>query len=274
MSLNLVNAISSRQFGRKARESLELSAVRAGMKKPRMAVSGFIDAAVVLFLAFFISGFVTLVFLFVPALGIALLALSLISLRAPSIVLSALAASRVKRIESELPFMLRYLSQLLEIGLTPEAALEQISRMESFSELSEVLFEALSEKQKGKLLENALSDLDSRLDSKPLSEAVSTIIQTLRLGSSPEALRITRRLAERMIEDKKREYLGFTAKSQVFLVVFIMLSAIVPAIIAFIVAFGGLMRPQGSAMVYAIFLVILPLVSIAELAFLKLNSPV
>lgn len=271
---SILGALSSHQFGPKAREMLELAAVRAGLRKPHTAVSGMIDAALMLFLAFFASGVVALTLLSLPLLGLALLVVSVVSLRMPAIALDILAGSRVKRIESELPFMLRYFSQLLEIGMTPEASLEKICSMESFGELRLVLSEALAEKQKGKLLEKALSDLDSRLGSPQLSEAVSTIIQTLRLGSSPEALRITRRLAERMIEDKKREYVGFTAKSQVFLVVFIMLSAVVPAIIAFIVAFGGLMRPQSNIVVYAVFLVILPLISFAELAILKMNSPV
>jgi len=271
---SILGALSSHQFGPKARERLELAAVRAGLRKPHTAVSGMIDAALMLFLAFFASGVVALTLLSLPLLGLALLVVSVVSLRMPAIALDILAGSRVKRIESELPFMLRYFSQLLEIGMTPEASLDKICGMESFGELRIVLSEALAEKQKGKLLEKALSDLDERLGSAQLSEAVSTIIQTLRLGSSVEALRITRRLAERMIEDKKREYVGFTAKSQVFLVVFIMLSAVVPAIIAFIVAFGGLMRPQSNAVVYAVFLVILPIVSFAELAILKMNSPV
>ena len=272
---SLIDWLVNQQFDAAKKRKLVMLSRRAGHARKGAEISRLIEAAVILFLALLVSGILTITFLSMPLSGLLLLGASVLSLRLPEIILSILARFRIKRIESELPFMLRYFAQLLELGVIPEAALKQISRMESFGELGVILSEALSEKQKGKLLEKALSDMDARLGSKKhLGETVSTIIQTLRLGTSKESLRITRRLAARMIEEKKREYLSFTAKSQVLLIVFTMLSAVIPAIIAFIVAFGGLVRPYKSFTIYAIFLIILPALSIIELLVLKLNSPV
>lgn len=265
----LLSKLAEKNFGKRGLSALETRIINAGLSIKPVEVA---KISIILLALFAMAG-IALLFV-MPLAGLFLLFLSVVAYRAPAKLLDFLAAMRRKRTESELPFALRYFSQLLSIGLTPEGALSRVSRMD-FGEFSRLLACALGENRKGKMLEAALLDIDRTIDSERMRETVSVIIQTLRLGPSEEGNRITLRLAHRMMEQKKGEYEGFAARSQVLLVVQVAVSAIIPAVVAFFAAFGGFLggAPLGQLAIYSIFLFVLPALSLFGLLYMKLVHP-
>ncbi len=263
---DFLSGMAARNFGRAGLLDIERRIRNAGFSLKPMEVA---KISVLLLATFAFLGIAVLPFL--PIGGMVFFLLAIAAYRAPSKFLDYLAGVRRKKMESELPFALRYFSQLLGMGLTPEAALSKLSKMD-FGETSRLLSVAMDENRKGKMLENALRDLDHTIDSERLREAISVIIQTLRLGPSEEGNRISLRLARRMMEEKKREYESFAAKSQILLVVQVAVSAIIPAVVAFVSAFGGGFLGSG-LLVYMAFLAVLPALSLAGFAYLKLVHP-
>ncbi len=263
---DFLSGIAARNFGRAGLLDIERKIRNAGISLKPLEIA---KISVLLLAAFVLLGIAALPFL--PIGGLVLFVLAIAAYRAPSRLLDYAAGVRRKKMESELPFALRYFSQLLVIGLTPEAALSKIAKMD-FGETSRLLGRAMEENRKGKMLENALRDLDHTIDSEGLREAVSVIIQTLRLGPSDEGNRISLRLARRMMEEKKGEYESFAAKSQILLVVQVAVSAIIPAVVAFASAFGGGFLGSG-LLIYMVFLAVLPALSLAGFAYLKLVHP-
>lgn len=262
---DVLAGIAERNFGAKGLLDIDRKIRNAGMSLRPMEVA---KISVLLLAGCVLLGIA--VFPFLPVGGMAIFLLAIAAYRAPSALLDYAAGVRRKRVESELPFALRYFAQLIGIGLTPEAALSKIAKMD-FGEASALLGVAIDENRKGKMLENSLRDLDRTIDSEKLREATSVIIQTLRLGPSEEGNRISLRLARRMMEEKKNEYESFAAKSQILLVMQVAVSAIIPAVVAFIAAFGGF--PGGTLLVYLLFLAVLPAISLLGLAYLSLVHP-
>lgn len=262
---DILSGIAARNFGTKGLLDIDRKIRNAGMSLKPIEVA---KMSVLSLAAFALIGIA--VFPFLPVGGMIIFILAIAAYRAPSTLLDYAAGVRRKRVESELPFALRYFAQLIGIGLTPEAALSKIAKMD-FGEASGLLGVAIDENRKGKMLENSLRDLDRTIDSEKLREATSVVIQTLRLGPSEEGNRISLRLARRMMEERKNEYESFAAKSQILLVMQVAVSAIIPAIVAFIAAFGGF--PGGALPVYLTFLAVLPAISLLGLSYLTLVHP-
>lgn len=264
---DFLSKIAARNFGRQGLLGLESKIRNAGLSLKPMEVA---KISVLLLAIFALFGIAVLPFF--PIGGMVIFLLAMVAYRAPPKFLDYLAGARRKKLESELPFALRYFSQLLGIGLTPEAALSRIAKMD-FGEISRLFGRAMDENKKGKMLETALRDLDRTVDSERLREAISVIIQTLRLGPSEEGNRISLRLARRMMEEKKGEYESFAAKSQILMVVQVAVSAIIPAVVAFVSAFGGGGFLGSGPLIYIVFLAVLPALSLAGFAYLKLVHP-
>ena len=112
--------------------------------------------------AFFLMA-AALAFFFFPIVSLVLLLCAMLSLRFPHLVSSYLLRERIKSIEAQLPFCLRYFSALLRMGMLPERALERTAEM-GFWPLGEILRAALSRAKKGMPLEMALGRLEAEYD--------------------------------------------------------------------------------------------------------------
>lgn len=264
----LREVLTGLHYKRKDITRLEEKIKRANLK---LAAGNLAFLSVALFAVLFFLGFCALRVSI--QLSIIAFVSSVLALRVPDLFLDYMVRLRVKRIESDLPYALRYFAQLLELGVTPESALEKVAAM-NFREFSQVLREVLAESRKGKMLERALLDMDRKIDSNSLKESTSIIVQTLRLGSGGEGCRIVRRIAQKLIDEKKHEYSTFSARSQIILLFQIIVSAILPAVIAFFITFSSIFKGGFSDLtVYAIFVLALPAVSLLEFAYLRAVYP-
>ncbi len=182
-----------------------------------------------------------------------------------------LKALKVKRLESELPFATRYFAQLLSLGIGPEEALKKISEM-NFGELSTALLGVIQQFKKGSSLEKAFSISQKEIGSKNYDRFVSIVLQTCRIGVTGESSELALRLARHFIEEKKSQYQEFASKSSLLSMLVVTLTALLPAVLAFIIAFTGTFS-QTPALIYAIFLVLLPLLSLLMFAKMKTIQP-
>lgn len=226
------------------------------------------------FLLFILACFLLVVFLIIsPFLAFGAAMAALFFLRLPTLLAAYVRKRYAKTLEAELPFAIRFFAQLLRTGVTPERALQTIATGK-FGAPSIEIQQVLVETKKGKSIEAALNDAAERTGSEVMRETAAVILQTLRLGVSPEACRITERLALRWAENKKREHQSFAANSNVLLVIQIFTNALLPAVLAFGMAIGGFFGKNNShILVYLIFLVVLPLVSVVQLIYLQERAP-
>ena len=173
------------------------------------------------------------------------------------------------RVEKELPLALRSMATLLSVGMPFEEAL---LRSCGKTELGMGLRRALREAEEGLSVPEALSAFAGRYDSEELRRAVMQLNSIYEKRGSPVQLK---KLSEGIVAVQKDALREYSGKLVVYSLVFVAVSAIVPALFqAYVIVGSGFMVGMVSAE-QALWLPIaaFPLVDVAVLAAIRFKKP-
>jgi len=172
-------------------------------------------------------------------------------------------------VEKELPLALRSMATLLSIGLSFEEALR---RSCGESKLAVGIGQALREISYGLPMPEALNSLAARFDSRDLQKAVMQLNSIYRKRSSPLQLK---KLSEEIVAVQKAALQEYSGKLVVNSLVFVAVSAIVPALFqAYVIVGSSFMTGMVTAeQAFWIPVAAFPLVDAAVLAVIRLKKP-
>lgn len=180
------------------------------------------------------------------------------------------------QIEKDLPFALMQVSVELNMNVPFEKTLEHAERG-GYGLLSKEFRKVMREiREGGASIQEALFHLSERIDSSMLKRAVSQLVSVYEQGSRNRNGEPIRQLAKELLLKQKAESKEFSGKLVVFSLLFIAVSAIIPAFFQAYVVIGSMflkMRftPQ---QILAIAAVAFPAVDLAVLAMIKAKTPV
>ena len=175
----------------------------------------------------------------------------------------------VGEVERELPLAMRSMATLLSIGLPFEEALRQSC---SESELAQQIKMVLREVELGASLPEALNSMVSRIESSQLQKTVMQLNSIYEKKGDSGALK---KLSEEIVSIQQSMLKEYSGKLVVYSLVFIAISAILPALFqAYVIVGSTFMSSTISAgEAFWIPVAAFPMVDVAVLAFIKLKKP-
>ncbi|MBU1120616.1 type II secretion system F family protein [Candidatus Micrarchaeota archaeon] len=185
--------------------------------------------------------------------------------------------NRIKAlIERDLPFALMAMAVELNLNIPFEKTIENTAGRQYgiiSVEFSKVVREI---KHYGSSLQEALFHLSERNDSLMLKRSMAQLVSIYEHGSKTERGTPIKRLAEELLSKQKAESKEFSGKLVVFSLVFIALSAILPALFQSFVSIGSMfLELEFTALqIIIIVTVFFPLIDAGILLFIKLKTPV
>lgn len=179
---------------------------------------------------------------------------------------------KAKKIEKHLPFALMAMSVELNINLSFEKILKNVSK--DYGEFSLEIKKALKEIESGATIQEALFNLSERTDSKILKRSLSQITSIYEHGSEQKGEPI-KQLAKELLSRQKTESKEFTSKMVMYSVVFIVLSAIIPAMFQAFISIGSTFMELdfNAVQVLLITTVFFPLINLGILLMIKSKTP-
>ena len=183
------------------------------------------------------------------------------------------ALKKGKLIEKELPFAMMALGIELNIGIPFEKAL---SKRAGRTGLGLEIGKALAEiRMNGLSVQEAFTNMQKRIDSAFARRAIAQLINIYENGSRGQG-EIAISIAKEMLARQKAEAKEFSGKLVMMSLLFIVVSAIVPALLLSYITVGSMfleieIQPL---FVILIFTIILPLVDIAMLFIIREKTPV
>ncbi len=183
-----------------------------------------------------------------------------------------LKKKKAKKIEKHLPFALMAMSVELNINLSFEKILENLT--DEYGEFSEEIKKCVQEIKAGATIQKALFNLSERIDSKILKRSVSQIISIYEHGSHEKGEPI-KQLAKELLSRQKTESKEFTSKMTMYSVVFIVLSAIIPAFFQAFVSIGSTFMELDftASQILFITVILFPLINSGILLLIKSKTP-
>ncbi|MFH1695112.1 MAG: type II secretion system F family protein [Candidatus Micrarchaeota archaeon] len=157
----------------------------------------------------------------------------LVSVKIPEI----LRKKKAKKVEKHLPFALMAMAVEMNINLSFEKILENLSKGD-YGEFSKQIRKTQKEIEAGATIQKALFDLSERIDSKMLKRSVSQIVSIYEHGSEEKGEPV-KQLAKELLARQKIESKEFTGKMTMYSVVFVVLSAVIPAMFQAFVSIGS-----------------------------------
>lgn len=206
------------------------------------------------------------------AVGIAIFALVFAALLYQPI---AKIKAREQRIEHEMPLALMEMAVELNIGVPFEAALKRISNKKN-SELAIEIKKVWTEiADYGQSVEAALFAFAERMESKSIKRLVAQLIGVYEKGFGEDCAEPLRRLALEQLSQQRSAVKEFSGKLAVFSLIFVAVSAVVPALFQAAVTIGSIFLKFSFTpfQILLIIAVVFPLVNIAVLAFIKTKMP-
>ncbi len=172
-------------------------------------------------------------------------------------------------IERELPLALRSMSTLTAIGLPFEEALKQCCEK---TELAHQLKRALREAELGATVPEALSSMAHKIDSYPLQKAV---LQLNTLYAKKGDASSLKKLSDEIVSTQKASLREYSGKLVVYSLLFIAVSAILPALFqAYVIVGSSFMSSNiSSEQAFWIPVAFFPIVDAGMLVFIKLKKP-
>ncbi|MCK4327724.1 MAG: type II secretion system F family protein [Candidatus Diapherotrites archaeon] len=173
------------------------------------------------------------------------------------------------RVEAELPLALRSMATLIAVGLPFEEALQQSCEG---SGLARHVGIALKEVEFGAAVPQALNSMVARVDSGQLQKAVMQLNSIYSKRGGASALK---KLSEEIAAMQKAALREYSGKLAVYSLVFIAVSAILPALFQAYVIVGSAFMSVSLTPSDAFWIPVLafPTIDLAILAFIKLKRP-
>lgn len=182
------------------------------------------------------------------------------------------ALGRVMDINRKLPYVLRHLSTSLNSGVGLPEAIVSISQAD-YGALSEEFGRVVQDVKAGMSLEEALGNLEERIESMPLRRSLRQIRRTLRTGG--DLAKILTSMANETSFELRMKLRDFTQSLNLFSLLYMFASAVLPAmlIIAFTVMsrIGAAMLPP--ALISMMLLFLLPLLLLLFVMTIRRMEP-
>lgn len=170
-------------------------------------------------------------------------------------------------IEKELPLVLRSIATLVSIGLSFEEALRQTGE----GELSGQFRKALREAELGASVPEALSAMAKGIDSQQLQKAVLQLNTLYAKKGSADSLK---KLSGEIVSMQRIALREYSGKLVVYSLLFIAVSAILPALFqAYVIVGSSFMQGITKEQAFWVPVALFPIVDAGVLAFIKLKKP-
>lgn len=177
--------------------------------------------------------------------------------------------ARLARMETQLPLFLRTFGMLLDMKIPFGQALAMAAR---HGEAGEEFSAAVAESESGIGLSKALAKVAERNESAEVKKAVAQLISAYEHGARGEEVR---RIADDLISMQRYRLRDFVSKSSFFGLLFVIFSAIVPALFLVFATAGkfALGFEISAGQFAAVFLLVFPLASGAMLLVSRAQMP-
>ncbi len=179
-------------------------------------------------------------------------------------------------VEKDLPFALLSMSVELNLNVPFEKAMEGIADGKYGMASNE--FEAACEEiqSKGASVQESLLHLSERIDSLQVKRCVSQMVSIYEQGGRKNKGLPVKRLAKEILSKQRAESKEFSGKLVVFSLMFIAVSAIVPALFQSYIIVGSMFLETNITAPQVLLIVALgfPLLDLAILAYIKGKTPV
>jgi flagellar protein FlaJ len=190
---------------------------------------------------------------------------------APSARLSAKAGA----IERDLPFVLLAMSVELNTGIPFNKSLHNAA-MARYGEASRELLRVEDEVVlRSASVSDALRGMSERVESRMVRRAVVQLVNAYEQGNTRNAGEALRRIALEMLSFQRSEQKAFSSKMAVFSLLFVAVSAIVPALFESFVLVGSLFLEMDFSAVQVLLIMVVgfPLLDVGVLLFLRGQMP-
>lgn len=187
--------------------------------------------------------------------------------------------SRLKKtaslIERDLPFALLSMSAELNMGISFEKCLKNISNGNYGIVSKEFGFVVLEIFERGKSVQDSLRHFGEKIDSIELKRAIAQLVNVYERGGRKECGNPVKSIALEILSKQKSESKEFSGKIVVFSLMFIAVSAIVPAIFQAFIVVGSFFLKINFTPLQAILIVCVgfPLVDLAIFYYIKSKTP-
>jgi len=182
-----------------------------------------------------------------------------------------------KEFEKDFPFALSTMAVEMNLKIPFEKSIENISK-EKYGIVSSEFKKVSNEiNESGSSVNEALLHLTERIDSLMLKRAVAQISAVYSQGSKTKnAGESLKKISSEILSRQKTESKEFSGKLVVFSLMFVAISAIVPAIFqAFIIVGSMFLKLSFNAIqVFLIVTLVFPLLDIAILIYIRYKTPV
>ncbi len=180
------------------------------------------------------------------------------------------ARARAELAEAELPYFLRTLASEVDAGIPYMQALEDACN--SAQTLGRSVRRAIALYKRGIPISKALSAVADEFDSENIRRALTHVAALYHLGKEAQTLK---HMADAMLSIHRAESKRFSAKLALYSLFFLGVAALLPAMFIMYTAIGSLFLTEriSPSVAFAIADVIMPMISIASLAFMYIQMP-
>ena len=212
----------------------------------------FKDITTALLLSFFLSFFLLLAFSYYPR---------------------SVRSHFIGRLEKDLPFMLMDLDIKLNIGMNFIASLESVSKEYGF--LGGIFKKVLNNYEKGISFQKSFLELSQFFDSHDFKRALNQIFGVYQSGYKAKETGPLFSLAEELLEKQKSESKIYHSKLVMISLLFIGITAILPALVLIFVSVGGMVINVGVSPVelLLLFVVVFPIMDFIVIFIIYLIMP-
>lgn len=177
-----------------------------------------------------------------------------------------------RKVEADLPFVLMNLAIELNLGVPFTEALKHSSKGEGYSakELRKIIREI---ENQGASVEESLRHFSERIESTFVKRSVTQLAASFEQGSDGYTIK---RIASEMLTRQRIESKLFSGKLVVLSLLFIAVSAIVPALFQSFSIVGSILLKMSftPTQLFLIIVVVFPLLDLALLLYIKNKTPV
>jgi archaeal flagellar protein FlaJ len=176
-----------------------------------------------------------------------------------------------KKFEAELPFFLIHLSTEIRTGKSFAKALEDSTKEKGF--VTEEFKCVINDIKKGLTFEEALDKMNKKFDSLNVKRALSNLANIQRHGKKD--VTSIKKLAQELLLKQRIESKEFSNKMVMYSLVFIAISAIVPAMFQSFILVGSYFMALSftAEQVFLIIVVLFPLIDICILGMINSKTP-
>jgi Flp pilus assembly protein TadB len=180
-----------------------------------------------------------------------------------------------KRVDAQLPFVLLNIAIELNLGIDFLRCLQHAAKQrgEAAAEFRKVI---IAIERQGATVQDAMLQMAARVNSRMLNRSIVQLVAAFEQGAKQAAGEPIKKIAAEILSRQKIESKLFAGKLVVLSLLFIAVSAIVPALFqSFTIVGSMVLKTQFTAMqVFLIIVVLFPLLDLIVLFYIKSKTPV